>query len=148
MGAQKDRIRFFTGRNFIESLVYTLTYIEFQARLETRRQNLAFLVAELERQLCGLARAIPQVKKIYHDYVRETLREYYKDYPLPQLGPSCMVRDVIIEWFKANESLIFRDELAVEPSEVVAREIERIADNILHQSIMGALYKAGVISHA
>ena len=148
MSQRRERVPFIGGRNFIESIVYSLTYIEYQYRLETRRESLAFLVSELERQLCGLARAVPQIKNIYHEYVRETLEENYTDYPLPELGPQCNVRGLLIEWFRNNKNRMFKDMIGIISPERLDREIESRVDTILHQAIMGSLYKAGVLSHA
>ena len=147
-GQKRDRVPFLGGRNFIESIVYTLTYIEFQARLDYRRENLSFLVVELERQLCGLARAVPQIKKIYHSYVRETLKEMYKNYPLPSLGPACPVRDLLIEWMSREKEKLLGINLDLVSEEQANRQVQAIVDSILHQAIMGTLYKAGVLSHA
>jgi len=145
---QREKVPFLGGRNFLESIVYTLTYLGFQHRLDTGRENLSFLVVELERQLCGLASAVPQLKKIYHDAVREALEENYRDYPLPELGPKCHVRDVLLAWMDENKERLFEVELEIEPPERIRATIERAVDTILHQAIMGALYKAGVLSHA
>ena len=145
---RRERVPYLGGRNFIESIVYTLTYLGYQYRLEHRRDNLGFLVSELERQLCGLARAVPQIKIIYHEYVIETLREAYKDYPLPELGPACPVRDLLLQWFEQNKYKLFKNSLEIVSPDAVRMRIQSIVDNILHQAIMGALYKSGVISHA
>jgi len=148
VSAQRERVPFLGGRNFIESIVYTLTYLEFQRRLDTGRENLSFLVAELERQLCGLARALPQLKKIYHSMVRAALEERFRDYPLPELGPSCGVRELLLDWMRKNKRQLFKDRVSVVHPESVDEEIVRAVNAILHQSIMGALYAAGVLSHA
>lgn len=145
---QRGRIPFLGGRNYIESIVYTLTYLGFQARLATGRENLTFIVVELERQLCGLARAIPQVKVIYHEYVKETLREAFRDYPLPELGPACPVRDTLLSWMDENKDKIFGDELDVVSPDIIRKRVQATVDAILHQAIMGTLYKAGVLTHA
>ena len=145
---QREKIPYLGGRNFIESIVYTLTYLGYQHRLEYGRKDISFLVIELERQLCGLARAVPQIKKIYHDYVKETLQEKYKDYPLPEFTGECYIRDMLIAWFNENRDKLFEDSLDIISPEEIDKQIETIVDNILHQAIMGALYKAGVLSHA
>jgi len=144
----EERIPYLGGRNFIESIVYTLTYLEFQNRLETGRENIGFLVQELERQLCGLARAMPQIKQIYHAYVGEALREAFKDYPLPELGSQCQIRHILYQWFTQNLRKLFPREISLVHPEELKRKAQHKADTILYEAIMGALYKSGVISHA
>ena len=145
-GGRRERVPFLGGRNFIESIVYTLTYLSFQYKLETGRDMLEFLVVELERHLCGLARAMPQVKVLYHKNIREAMKEEFPDYPVPELGPSCSVYGILEKWFDENEEKIFKDYIYLESPDTIGAKKKQILNMIVYQAIMGALYKSGVIS--
>lgn len=143
---QEPRLRFISGKSIIESVFLSLTYLDYKMRLETGETNIYFLTDELERQLCGYARAVPQAKKVYHAMLKETLREHFKDYPLPEVGPQCRMLETIIKWLENNKHALYKDELLFGNESQIERKIQETATEIVYQSVLGTLYQLGLIS--
>lgn len=129
------------GRNYIETLVLTLTKIEFTA---PSTDILVRIVLRLEDEVCALSSVVPEAKAIYLETFRRMLKEYFgKSLPVPEtLMDRCNICQSMLEYLLQNPSVVVEGRhLSSETEEKIKSGVARVG----RASIFTTFYVLGLI---
>jgi len=130
------------GRNFVETLILTLTQYELVSpTLEVRE----FVTQRLEEELCGLAYSYPIIRNIYKATVLEILKEMFPELPSPELH-GCFIYEKVLEWLKNHQHHILGPRAEFMPEPDVEKELRRIAIKVVRTAVMSAFYRCSMVS--
>ena len=131
------------GKNYVETLLLTLTQFEMMnPKLDVRE----YIVKRLEEEVVALSRAIPYIKNIYRDFVKEILEKEFRDIPLPDLTQSDYLYDIVLDWMKRNAQYILREAYFVMYPTQREERLREQAIRIVRTALMATLYKCGIVS--
>ncbi len=131
------------GKNYVETLLLTLTQFEMMnPKLDVRE----YIVKRLEEEVVALSRAIPYIKNIYRDFVKEILEKEFRDIPLPDLTQSDYLYDIVLDWMKRNARYILREAYFVMYPTQREERLREQAIRIVRTALMATLYKCGIVS--
>lgn len=130
------------GRNYIETLILTLTKIEF---MSPTTDMLIRIVLRLEDEICALSSIIPEAKTLYQSTFKNMVKEYFgKTLPIPDtlITDRCNICQTILEYLLQNPSIVVEGRyLSSETEEKIKSYIARIG----RASIFSTFYALGLI---
>ena len=130
------------GRNFIETLILTLTQYELvNPNIEVRER----VTQRLEEELCALGYSIPFVVNSYRQTVARIIEQQFPDLPKPDLK-GCFLYEQVLTWLNRHRVQIFEKQIEVLHLRDVDLKIKMIAVRIIRSAIMSVLYKCAIVS--
>lgn len=139
----EPRQRLILGRNYIESLLLTLTQLEFSigATLEDRLEY----ILRLEEEICALSMGSRVVRNEYHKALKELLGEEFPDLPKPTFR-TCFASKALREWIDTYSEKIFGSTIYLGDSSSIEKGKRELLARLLRTAIMAALYNTGIVS--
>ncbi len=137
------RQRLVLGKNFIETLILTLTQMEL-----FEGADLDFKLAvtrKLEEELCAMSHVSHMLKNTYHEALLNLISEEFPDLPKPKLR-SCFASRELEQWIDAYTDKIFSAELGFETTETIEVKKKELLIRLLRTAIMSAFYATGSVS--
>ncbi|MEM1913973.1 MAG: hypothetical protein QW067_12605 [Thermofilaceae archaeon] len=133
--------RIVIGRNYIETLLLTLTKIEFTS---PSVDVLVRIVVRLEDEVCGLSTLMEDVRNVYTRTFKKMLKEYFgKDLPLPDsLFEKCNVVQNALDYLLKNPNVAVEGRYL---TSVAEEKIKTTVARIGRASIFATLYSLGLI---
>jgi len=138
MSQRTDKFSIILGRNYIETLLLTLT--QFEIAYPNIQE---YIVKRLQYEIEGLSLSYPSILKIYHKNVIKRFKDTYQDIPVPELR-SFDVYDQIVEHLKKYKSKILPKRASIHPEEA-EKKIREVACRIIRSAIHATLYETGII---
>lgn len=138
-----ERQRLVTGRNYIETLILTLTQLEFTAGLDM--DSKLAVILRLEEELCALSMSHRILRNTYHSALLELIREEYPNLPPPEFK-SCFASRALREWIDMHSSVIFGGSIHFGSAATLREGEKALLARLLRTAIMATFYSAGIIS--
>ena len=140
MSMERREPRLILGRNYIETLILTMTQFELVAGSEKLEE---FVVRRLEQELCARALVIQAIGNEYRKSLVKLLKMHYPDIPEPPLQ-GCFLIDQLYDYIIKNPHAFFGDVSATRRTDV-ERAARRISIKFARSAIMAALFSAGMV---
>ncbi len=129
------------GRNYIETLVLTLTNYEL---LNPSLDVQEYITKRLEYELQAIALSYPYIAKIYKEYVLRRFRETYPDIPEPNIT-NMNVYNTILDHLRKHKKTIIKNPRSLRPGDL-DKKLKQLTIDIVKPSILAVLYKARFLS--
>lgn len=136
-----EETRILVGRNYIETLLLTLTRVEFTY---TSTDTLVRIVLRLEDEVCALSTIMEEVKQVYGNTFKAMIKEYFgKDLPLPSnLFERCNIVYNVLEYLSRNPGVALEGRYLTSEAE---EKIKNIVARIGRASIFSTFYTLGLV---
>lgn len=133
--------RIIRGRTYIETLILTLTQIEFQS---TDPDVLFKIASRLEVEICALSVVMPELHYYYAMSLRQLIKtEFGRDIALPdELFDRCSILAGILEYLSENPKYVLEGRFTT--TDALAR-IKTVLSRIAISAIHATFYRAGMI---
>ncbi len=131
------------GRNYIETLLLTFTQYELMNR---SLDVMEFIVKRLEEEIVALSYAIPYIRNLYRDYVRNLLEKEFRDLPLPDLDESDYLYDQVLGWMYRHAKQILGSRYNALTESERRNNLRALCVRIVRTALMATLYKCGLVS--
>lgn len=129
------------GRNYIETLVLTLTNYEL---LNPSLDVQEYITKRLEYELQAIALSYPYIAKIYKEYVLRRFRETYPEIPEPNIT-NMNVYNTILDHLHKHKKSVIKNPRGLRPGDL-DKKLKQLAIDIVKPSILAVLYKARFLS--
>lgn|GEM_PF-6732584 len=130
------------GRNFIETLILSLTQYEISTpSLEVKES----VTKKLEEEICALSYSIPFIKNFYHQTIYKIIEEMFPDIAKPEFK-TCFAYDEVLDWARRHRTEIFKERNEILTIRDVERELRALTIKIIRTAIMAVVYKSSLVS--
>lgn len=144
MGAASGEGRILLGRTYIETLVLTLTQIEFTM---PSADVLLRIVMRLEDEVCGLGVIIPQLKDVYRRNLKQLSKDYFgRDLPVPDnIFERCNAIENLLGYLLKDPNVVVEGRYV---TSVAEEKIKTLVARLGRSAVLSAFYACGLIRTA
>lgn len=129
------------GRTYVETLVLTLTQIEFSA---PSTELLLRIVMRLEDEVCGISTIMPELKELYRRNLRVLSKEYFgKDLPIPEsIFERCNALENLLSYLLREPNVVVEGRYV---TSVAEERIRMLVARLGRSAVLSAFYACGLI---